>query len=50
MILDQYREELVLEFRWLNSPPEEMVNKWKLYEKLGRRSANINVDENPLPL
>ena len=45
MILDQYREELDLEFRWLNSPPEEMVNKWKLYEKLGRRSANINVDE-----
>ena len=46
MVLDQYREDLDLEFRWLNSPTEEMVNKWKLYEKLGRRSANIDVNEN----
>ena len=45
MILDQYREVLDLVFRWLNSPPEEMVNKWKMYQKLGKRSANIDVNE-----
>lgn len=45
MLLSEYREDLDLEFRWLNSPPTEMVNKWKLYDKMGRRSANINVNE-----
>ena len=33
-LLHEYREELDLEFRWLNSPPQEMVNKWKLYDKI----------------
>jgi len=23
-----------------------MVNKWKIYEKLGKQSANLKVDEN----
>ena len=38
MILEEYRQDLDLEFRWLNNPPGEMVNKWKVYDKLGRRS------------
>jgi hypothetical protein len=38
MILEEYRMDLDLEFRWLNNPPQEMVNKWKIYEKLGKRS------------
>lgn len=46
MILHEYREDLDLEFRWLNPPPQEMVNKWKLYEKMGKHSENIQVDEN----
>jgi hypothetical protein len=45
MILDEYREDLDLEFRWLNPPPQEMINKWKLYNKMGRRSGNINVND-----
>ena len=45
LILDDYRTDLDLEFRWLNKPPEEMVKKWKIYEKLGRRSANLEVNE-----
>jgi ribosomal silencing factor RsfS len=45
LILDDYRTDLDLEFRWLNKPPEEMVNKWKIYEKLGRRSANLEVND-----
>jgi hypothetical protein len=45
MLLDEYRDDLDLEFRWLNNPPEEMVNKWKIYSKLGRRSANLEVNE-----
>ena len=46
IILEEYREDLDLEFRWLNPPPQEMINKWKLYQKLGKKSANLNVDEN----
>lgn len=45
MILYDYREELDLEFRWLNPPPKEMFNKWHLYEKMGKRSGNIEVNE-----
>lgn len=45
MILDEYRTDLDLEFRWLNPPPDEMVNKWMVYEKLGKRSANLDVNE-----
>lgn len=45
MILEEYREDLDLEFRWLNNPPQEMINKWKIYEKLGKRSANIEINE-----
>lgn len=36
MILESYREELDLEYRWLNNPPEEMIQKWKMYQKLGK--------------
>jgi hypothetical protein len=45
IILNDYRDELDLEFRWLNPPPQEMINKWKLYEKLGKKSANLEVNE-----
>ena len=46
MILDEYREDLDLEFRWLNPPPKEMRKKWRIYEKLGRRGQSLHVDEN----
>lgn len=45
MLVNEYREDLDLEFRWLNSPPPEMVNKWKIYRKMSRRSGNIEVNE-----
>lgn len=45
MVLDEYRPDLDLEFRWLNNPPEEMLNKWKTYDKLGKRSANLEVND-----
>ncbi len=38
MLLDEYRDDLDLEFRWLNKPPQEMINKWKIYQRLKRRS------------
>lgn len=41
-LLEEYRYELDLEFRWLNEPPLEMHKKWKLYEKLKRRSDTID--------
>ena len=44
-LLQEYRYELDLEFRWLNRPPEEMVNKWRVYEKLKKRSDNLDVNE-----
>mmetsp|Transcript_35277 Transcript_35277/g.54019 ORF Transcript_35277/g.54019 Transcript_35277/m.54019 type:complete len:238 (+) Transcript_35277:266-979(+) len=37
MILDEYREELDLEFRWLNPPPPEMRKKWKTYFDLKKK-------------
>ena len=45
LIIEDYREELDLEFRFLNEPPNEMVNKWKLYQHLKKKSANIEVNE-----
>lgn len=45
LLLDEYREDLDLEFRWLNEPPQEMINKWKLYEKLKKKSANLDVND-----
>jgi hypothetical protein len=45
MILDEYREELDLEFRWLNDHPKELLEKQKLIMKLGKKSANINWNE-----
>ena len=41
-LLEEYRYDLDLEFRWLNPPPPEMHKKWKLYEKMKRRSENID--------
>lgn len=46
MILTEYREELDLEFRWMNPPPPEMNKKWKIYEKLKRKGQSLDVDEN----
>lgn len=34
-LLEEYRYDLDLEFRWLNPPTPEMRKKWKMYEKLG---------------
>lgn len=45
LILAEYRDDLDLEFRWLNNPPQEMVNKWKTYERLKKKSANLEVKE-----
>lgn len=45
LILEEYRDELDLEFRWMNPPPPEMKKKWKIYEKLGRRGQNLDVNE-----
>jgi len=45
LLLSEYREDLDLEFRWLNNPPEEMINKWRLYDKLGKASANIDIND-----
>ena len=41
-LLEEYRYDLDLEFRWLNKPPPEMHKKWKLYEKMKRRSDQID--------
>ena len=45
IIVEEYREELDLEFRWLNKPPPEMNKKWAIYKKLKRRSNTLDVDE-----
>ena len=45
LIIEGYREELDLEFRFLNDPPPEMINKWKLYQVLKKKSANLEVNE-----
>ena len=44
MILDEYRDDLDLEFRWMNPPPPEMKKKWKIYQTLKRRSQNVEID------
>ncbi len=44
-ILDEYRQDLDLEFRWLNPPPPEMRKKWKMYEKLKKKGGNLHVDK-----
>jgi len=36
-VLDEYREELDLEFRWLNPPPPEMRKKWQIYFELKKK-------------
>ena len=43
-ILDEYRDDLDLEFRWMNPPPPEMKKKWKIYERLKRKSQNVDID------
>ena len=45
MLIEEYREELDLEFRWMNPPPPEMRKKWKLYHKLKRNGQSMDVDE-----
>lgn len=42
LILDDYRDDLDLEFRWMNPPPPEMKKKWKVYEKLKKRGASYH--------
>ena len=45
MILSEYREELDLEFRWMNPPPPEMYKKWKIYERLKKKGQSLEVDD-----
>ena len=45
MVLDDYRDELALEFRWLNPPPMEMRKKWKTYHTLKKQGGSLEVDE-----
>mmetsp|Transcript_19692 Transcript_19692/g.14143 ORF Transcript_19692/g.14143 Transcript_19692/m.14143 type:complete len:120 (+) Transcript_19692:630-989(+) len=45
IVLDEYREDLDLEFRWLNPPPQEMIHKWKTYETLKKKSDSIDYNE-----
>ena len=45
MILQEYRDELDLEFRWMNPPPPEMKKKWKTYYRLKRKGQSLDVDE-----
>ena len=42
ILLEEYRYEIDLEFRWLNDPPPEMVKKWELYEKAKKKGDMIN--------
>ena len=44
-LLEEYRDELDLEFRWMNPPPIEMKKKWKMYHTAGRRGDNIEVND-----
>jgi hypothetical protein len=45
-LVEEYRSELDLEFRWLNPPPAEMNKKWDMYAKLKRRGQSLDVNEN----
>uniref|UniRef100_A0A7S3FUW0 Uncharacterized protein n=1 Tax=Strombidium rassoulzadegani TaxID=1082188 RepID=A0A7S3FUW0_9SPIT len=45
-ILADYRDELDLEFRWMNPPPPEMKKKWKMYQNLKKKGNSLQVDEN----
>lgn len=42
LILDEYRDDLDLEFRWMNPPPPEMKKKWKVWEKLKKRGSSYH--------
>lgn len=44
-LIEEYREELNLEFRWMNPPPPEMHKKWKIYNKLKKKGQSLQVDE-----
>ena len=44
-MLEENREVLDLEFRWLNPPPPEMRKKWKIYRDLKKRAENLHIDE-----
>ena len=45
MILHDYRYDLDIEFRWLNKPTEAMRAEQKEYDRLKRRSDQINPNE-----
>lgn len=44
-LLEEYRYDVDLEFRWLNPVPDELVKEKDLYTKLKRRSDQINPHE-----
>jgi len=45
LVIEEHRNELDLEFRWLNPPPPEMKKKWDIYTKLKRRGQSLDVNE-----
>jgi ribosomal silencing factor RsfS len=44
-LIEEYRDELNLEFRWMNPPPPEMHKKWSIYNKLKKKGQSLQVDE-----
>ena len=44
LLVDDYRYDLDLEFRWLNRPPPEMIAKYKQYVNLKKKSDNMPFD------
>jgi hypothetical protein len=44
-VVEEFRYDLDLEFRWLNRPPEEMVNKWNFYRKMKKKAEGVQIDE-----
>jgi ribosomal silencing factor RsfS len=45
MIVDDYRYDLDLEFRWLNPPPPDMIAAYKMYNKLKKKSDGVPFDD-----
>ena len=45
LLVDEYRYDLDLEYRWLNRPPPEMIAKFNMYRKLKKKSDSVPFDE-----
>ena len=44
LVLADYRNELDLEFRWLNKPPEEIEHKRRTYEKMKKKGDQLDIN------